>query len=66
MMGFKNSDVDEHGQIKPGAPKEQLYDLGKDTTQSKNLALEHPERVTSMRARLEELTGKSKTKTPVE
>ena len=66
MMGFKNSDVDEHGQIKPGAPKEQLYDLGKDTTQSKNLAPEHPERVASMRARLEELTGKSKTKTPAE
>jgi hypothetical protein len=64
-MSFKNSDVDESGQIKPGAPKEQLYDLSKDITQSKNLALEHPERVGLMRARLEAVTGKSKAKTPV-
>ncbi len=62
MMGFKNSDVDEHGQIKPDAPKEQLYDLSKDLVQSKNIALEHPERVASMRARLETLTGKGKAK----
>ena len=59
-MGFKNSDMDDRGQIKPGAPREQLYDLGKDITQSKNLALDHPERIRSMRARLEELIGKSK------
>ncbi len=65
MMGFKNSDVDEHGQIKPGAPKEQLYDLSIDIAQSTNIAIEHPERVRSMRARLEELTGKSKAKTSV-
>jgi arylsulfatase A-like enzyme len=66
LMGFKNSDVDEHGQIKPGAPKEQLYDLSKDLAQAKNIAREHPERVASMRTRLEELTGKSKTKTPTQ
>ena len=66
IMGFKNSDVDEHGQIKPGAPKVQLYDLREDLAQAKNIALEHPDRVASMRTRLEELTGKSKTKTPVE
>ena len=66
LMGFKNSDVDEHGHIKPGAPKEQLYDLGKDLAESKNIALEQPERVASMRKRLEELTGKFKAKPPAE
>lgn len=65
LMGFKNSDVDESGQIKPGAPKEQLYNLATDITQSTNIAVEHPERVGLMRARLEAVTGKSKAKTPV-
>jgi hypothetical protein len=46
----------------PDAPKEQLYDLGRDLSQTKNIALEHPERVAAMRARLQELTGKIKTK----
>ena len=66
IMGFKNSDVDEHGQIKPGAPKEQLYDLGKDISQATNIAREHPERAASMRARVDELTGKNKGKAPQE
>ena len=65
QMGFKNSDVDEHGQIKPEAPKEQLYDLSKDLAQAKNIAHDHPERLAAMRARLQELTGKLKTKSPV-
>ncbi len=59
MMGFKNSDVDEQGHPKPGAPGEQLYDLGRDLSQSKNIAIEHPDRVKEMRARLAKLTGKS-------
>lgn len=59
-MGFKNSDVDAKGQIKPLAPKEQLYNLAEDLTQTKNIATEHPERVASMRARLEAVTGKTK------
>lgn len=66
IMGFKNSDVDDRGQIKPGVPKEQLYDLGKDISQATNIAREHPDRAASMRARLEELTGKSKSKAPQE
>ena len=64
MMGFKNSDVDEHGQIKLGAPKDQLYNLAIDIAQTKNIAIEHPERTRSMRIRLEGLTGKPKAKTP--
>ena len=62
IMGFKNSDVDEQGQLEPGVPKEQLYDLNTDVSQAKNIALEHPECVHAMRVRREELTGKSKTK----
>ena len=50
------------GQIMPGAPEEKLYDLSKDVAQAKNIALEHPERIASMRARLEELTHKAKAK----
>ncbi len=57
-MGFVNSDVDAQGKIKPDAPKDQLYNLGSDVTQAKNLTLDHPARAESMRARLEELTRK--------
>ena len=56
-MGFTNSDIDEHGQINPGAPCEQLYYLATDLRQRKNLALEQPERVRAMRARFLELAG---------
>jgi arylsulfatase A-like enzyme len=56
-MGFVNSDIDEHGQIKPDAPPEQLYNLATDRRQRKNLALEQPERLRAMRARLLELAG---------
>lgn len=66
MMGFKNSDVDEQGQIKPGAPKEQLYDLSTDLSQSKNIAAEHTERVASMRARLKQVIGTQKSKAATE
>ena len=63
LMGFKNSDVDEKGQIKPDAPKEQLYDLSKDLVQARNVALENPDRLQTMRTRLKELTGKASGKT---
>jgi arylsulfatase A-like enzyme len=59
-MGFVNSDVDAQGQIKPDAPKDQLYHLGNDVAEAKNLTLDQPERAESMRARLEELTRKPK------
>jgi arylsulfatase A len=62
-MGLRNSDVDARGQIKPGAPSEQLYNLARDIGQTTNVAIEHPDRVRSMRARLDELIGKSKAKT---
>ena len=56
-MGFTNSDIDEHGQVKPDAPPEQLYNLATDLRQRKNLAVEQPERVRAMRARFLELVG---------
>ena len=63
-MGFTNSDIDEHGQIKPGAPREQLYNLATDLRQRTNLALEDPDLVRAMRARFLELAGPAAIKTP--
>jgi hypothetical protein len=57
-MGFVNSDVDTEGQIKSDAPADQLYHLGNDIREEKNVTRDYPERAESMRARLEELTRK--------
>lgn len=55
-MGFRNSDVDESGQPKPDAAKEQLYHLDQDPGQHTNLASSNPERLNAMSKRLAELT----------
>ena len=55
-MAFQNSDVDERGQIKPSAAKEQLYHLETDLGQHTNLANSDPERLKAMRDRFGELT----------
>ena len=55
-MGFANSDIDENGQIKPKAPKEQLYNVSTDLSQKTNVAASNPERVAAMRERLAEIT----------
>lgn len=65
-MGFKNSDIDERGQIKTGAPKDQLYNLADDMTQEQNLAAQQLERTRAMRARLEEIVGKNTGRQSVE
>ena len=57
LMQFQNSDVDEHGQIKPDAPAEQLYNLGDDVNQHTNLAAAQPERLKAMRERFQVLTA---------
>jgi arylsulfatase A-like enzyme len=62
-MGFVNSEIDDQGQIKPEAPKEQLYNLASDVRQSKNVAAEQPERLRAMRSRLLELAGPAVKKT---
>lgn len=54
-MGFNNSDIDGKGQIKLGAPKEQLYNLATDLTQKTNCSAEQQERLSTMRARLLEI-----------
>jgi len=56
-MKFQNSDVNENGQIKPGAPAEQLYNLDNDVGQHTNLATIQPERVKAMRERFQVLTA---------
>lgn len=42
-LGLKNSDYDEDGQIKPDAPKAQLYNLKDDPGQSVNVINQYPE-----------------------
>jgi len=59
-MDFQNSDVDERGQIKPGAPTEQLYNLDQDVGQHTNLAASQPERLKALRERFAELTKGSR------
>ncbi len=67
-MGTSNSDVDESGAIKEGAPKEQLYDLANDLTQTRNLAAGEPDKLNAMRERFKALTrtGKAAAKTKAE
>jgi len=54
-MGFINSDIDDEGQIKPDAPVDQLYYLGKDIGEMHNLTRERPARAEAMHSRMEEL-----------
>ena len=56
-MKFQNSDVDNRGQIKSGAPTEQLYNLDNDVGQHTNLAPSQPERLKAMRERFVFLTA---------
>lgn len=56
-LKFQNSDVEERGQIKPGAPGEQLYNLDTDLGQRTNLAASQPERLKAMRERFLILTA---------
>ena len=56
-MNFQNSEVDENGQIKPGAPPEQLYNLSSDMGEHTNLAASQPDRLKAMRERFQALTA---------
>ena len=55
-MGSTNSDVDQSGAIKEGAPEEQLYDLSKDLAQQRNLAAGQADRLEALRERFHALT----------
>ena len=54
FAGQKNSDM-ENGNIKPEAPKEQLYNLRKDFRQTNNVIRDHPEIAEAMKRRLDEI-----------
>ncbi len=58
-MGIQNSDVDEHGQVKPGAPMEQLYNLAKDPGQKTNLVMTHPNELKAIKTRYQALQASS-------
>lgn len=53
--GMKNSDLNPDGSLKPDASPSQLYNTRKDPNQSKNLYAQHPERVTEMQKKLDEI-----------
>ena len=55
LLDMINSDVDPEGTVKPGAPREQLYDLGNDLPQSTNFAVREPSRAAAMKKRMQEL-----------
>ena len=54
-MGFRNSDIDSNGQIKPDAPAAQLYNLEEDPEQHNNVIAQHPEIAEKMQGRMNEL-----------
>lgn len=57
---FVNSDYDKDGNLLPGAPEAQLYDLSSDPSQAKNILKDHPEEAARLRVRLGELDPRSK------
>ena len=54
-LGSLNSDIDDRGRIKTGAPPDQLYNLAIDPGETHNRVLDRPERAAAMRARMHEL-----------
>ncbi len=53
-----NSDYDENGKLREGAPPVQLYDLAADPNQTKNVARDHADVTDRLAARLKELTAR--------
>jgi len=53
-MGVTNSDLNPDGSLKADAPPAQLYNVRRDPGQTTNLYLENPERVATMKKRLNE------------
>lgn len=53
----REPEPDYNKELKPGAPPEQLYNLATDLRQTKNLAVEQPDRARAIRARFLELAG---------
>lgn len=57
-MGQRNSDIDERGKVRPGAPAAQLYHLREDPSQAVNRFGGEPERASRLAARLDEMLPK--------
>ncbi len=55
QLGFVNSDIDDKGKIKPGAPRNQLYNLANDLSEEHNIVLDEPERAAAMQVRMNAL-----------
>lgn len=53
-LGLKNSDYDDEGKLKPGAPKEQLYNLRTDPRQSTNVISQYQEKAAELAERFKE------------
>jgi len=55
LSGRYNSDITPSGRIRKDAPKEQLYDLNADPSQTTNVIRDHEEQAQKMRARLQQI-----------
>jgi arylsulfatase A-like enzyme len=54
-IGQTNSDYDNQGRLKEGAPKQQLYNLRDDPSQTRNVIRDFPEMAASLEKRFNEL-----------
>jgi len=55
-LGQINSDYDDEGKLKPGAPQEQLYNMRDDPRQSTNVVLQYPEKAAELAKRFKEVS----------
>ncbi|AQQ71578.1 Arylsulfatase [Limihaloglobus sulfuriphilus] len=55
-LGLVNSDYDEEGNLKPDAPKAQLYNLKNDPSQSVNVIEKYPDIAAKLDARFKEVS----------
>lgn len=62
FTGQRNSDIAD-GRFKPDAPREQLYDLEADLSQTTNVVCEYPAVAARMKRRLEEIKRVGRTRT---
>jgi arylsulfatase A-like enzyme len=61
FAGEQNSDV-ENGKIKPDAPKEQLYNMKTDLSQTRNVIAENPDVAEKMKKLLNDIKQKEQTR----
>jgi arylsulfatase A-like enzyme len=64
FSGQVNTDVDEQGNLKPGSPSEQLYDLRSDPRQAANVIRQHPDVAEQMKSQLAAIRTSHRTAPP--